>query len=116
MAPELRRLLPRQLRLRVEYTNGVDLWALGCVVYEILALENPFQDTLQETRFSGMATMKGPFPIDTYVLSEFCKGNLELPIGSLIRSKAPKSAVDFIQRVLVADPRLRMSAADGLNY
>lgn len=115
MAPELLGLLPREVRCGLEYTNAIDLWALGCLIYELLTLENPFQDRTLEINVSGVAT-SSHIPVDTYLLSEFCKGNVQLPTESLRQAGAAESAIEFIQSLLVADPRSRMLAADGMKH
>lgn len=121
MAPEIQEILPPGLRPRSKYTNAVDMWALGILVYEILALQNPFQlcladDLTPESEYSGVAPRAGPPPVDTHLLYQFCKGKRELPIESLRESQTTESAIDFIKALIVADPRSRMSAADALNH
>lgn len=127
MAPELLELLPPALRLkgRLKYTNAVDMWALGVLVYEILASRHPFQirppeslsgDSTRGSEISGVASSSSQMPIDTYLVSEFCKGNIELPTDILHQSQTADHAIHFIKRLIVADPRSRMSAADGLKH
>lgn len=126
MAPELLELLPPRLRSRgrLEYTNAVDIWALGVVIYEILASKGPFQicppdnqpQTLSaESHYSGVAPMRGAFPVDTFLLSEFCKGNMAFPTVSLRKTETSQTVIKFVQKLLVADPKSRMTAADGLG-
>lgn len=109
-APELSGLLPRKLRPKSLYTNAVDMWALGCLVHEILTSEIPFLETDLEVD----SDEEFPEPqIDNDVVINFCRGILDFPADSLHRSKVGKAGIDFVKGLLVPDPRLRMSAIEA---
>lgn len=54
-------LLPKQSKV---YTGAVDVWALGCLVHEILTTEMPFLGDLNSPVCSGINTSK-PVTDDT---------------------------------------------------
>ncbi|KAH0603182.1 uncharacterized protein H6S33_008186 [Morchella sextelata] len=119
-APELFNLLPPTLRTskQSKFTTAVDMWSLGCLVHKILALETPFLTEEDETVPSGFVINSGELEkcIDTHILSEFCCGRIDFPKNRLKASKAPESAIDFIQRLLVPDPNRRMTASEALQH
>lgn len=117
MAPELLGVLPPKLRSREGYTSAVDIWALGCLIYEMLTLETPFLDT-SSSDLSGLATTttSGPRPLDTYLLMEYCKGEVTFPTDTLVSASSCLKAIDFVKRLLAADPGSRLSAADAINH
>lgn len=117
MAPELLGILPQGMRRTKGYTTAVDLWALGCLIHEILTGETPFVDRSVESEVSGVATAVrcGPLPTDTHQLSEYCNGTRKLPTEALRAAQTASRGVKFVKRLLIADPRLRPSAADMLD-
>lgn len=72
------------------YTNAVDLWSVGCVVYHILAQRAPFKATSQ-------AKTK-PFPIDHIV------------------GRVSADGIDFISKLLVLEPARRLAAVEALAH
>ncbi|PVH83037.1 kinase-like protein [Cadophora sp. DSE1049] len=77
-----------------EYTNAVDIWSLGCLIYEMLAL-------------------KVPFPNYPRGLSAFCRGGPfpEAPLAS----RASAEGIEFLKSVLIPRPTLRPSATEILT-
>jgi serine/threonine protein kinase len=75
------------------YDNAVDMWSLGCVIYEI-------------------ATQKLPFPRRSTV-QQFCNGRLPFPEQPL-SAKLSMDGVEFVKRLIVPSPRERLSAEDAL--
>lgn len=113
MAPELQGMGPYIRR----NTIAVDMWSLGVIVYELLTSEHPFLvKTCYNTQETGVLTFSGPPIIDSGFLLDFSRGQKELPIGSLRKVQVSHHAISFIQALLVADPKLRMSAADALSH
>jgi len=72
------------------YTNAVDIWSFGCVVYEMMAL-------------------KVPFPMYPRNIIAFCRGG-QFPESPLARRKISKEGIDFIKMVMIPSPTLRPPA------
>lgn len=70
------------------YTNAVDLWSVGCVVYHILAQRAPFDPHAK----------KRPFP--------------RTPLAG----RASTDGLDFIGKLLVQEPARRLAAAEALEH
>lgn len=95
MAPELRcgSYLGTSSR---GYTYAVDLWAMGCIAYRLVA---------------GAV----PFPPE-YDLTEFCRDESLFPLQHLIESNVGDSCRSFIKALLTTSPTDRPSAAEALNH
>lgn len=115
MAPEQLGLLPSRLRMGVEYTTAVDMWALGFIVHELLTGQTPFLETPVDSLSSGYPTVDtGAASIDMRLMLQFCDGNSDLP-RELLRDSDP-AAVSFIATLVVPDPRARASAAQAMLH
>jgi serine/threonine protein kinase len=71
------------------YTNAVDIWSFGCVVYQMLAHEVPFKN----------------FPRQ---LVAFCRG-APFP-ESLLSKRVTQEAIEFVKSTLIPLPQSRPSA------
>lgn len=113
MAPELLGILRRQRT----YTLAVDMWALGCLVHEILTGEVPFVDlpveTISDTGIS--APEAGHRSTNILLMSQFCNGEAKLPTAALNVAGVRPSAIRFINNLLVADPKSRMSPVRAIQ-
>ena len=79
------------------YTNAVDMWSLGCIVFELL-------------------TQKRPFP-NAWALGAYCQGSVRFPEYNLYRRKAiSMHSITFIKRLLCALPDAHMSAIKALEH
>ena len=74
--------------LDCDYTQAVDIWSLGCVVYHVLVQEPPFLTTFSK---------KKPFP------------------EGLLEAQSLSRALLFIRKLLVQDPAQRVTARDALS-
>lgn len=110
---------------RKTYSKAVDIWAVGCIVHELLTLETPF--LLADTFHSGVAALTleddwddesadKPMPeTDMNPLKSFCDGAAQFPILSLERAGVDVAAIEFVKMLLVANPELRAAAKDALK-
>lgn len=116
-APETLGLLPRRYR-GVGFARAVDLWALGCVVHEILTGEFPFREIEDEQdRMSGLefgleADIEAE--VDITSLYSFCQNETDLPTDRLRRSLVSEVAIEFVTKLLVANPKSRATATEAL--
>lgn len=118
VAPELMGLLPRRY-MNDNYSQAVDMWALGCVVHEILTGEIPFREVEYEpdgtTEFDFGSEVGAMEPrTDIGTLKSFCDGKTDLPTDVLRRSLVSELAIAFVKELLVADPDSRAAAKKAL--
>ncbi|RFU24744.1 hypothetical protein B7463_g11592, partial [Scytalidium lignicola] len=76
------------------YTNAVDIWSLGCMVYEMLALQVPFIDWPKN-------------------LVAYCNGG-PFPDAPL-KARATTHAINFVSHILTPLPYQRPTAQEALN-
>jgi serine/threonine protein kinase len=80
-----------------EYTNAVDLWAVGCIAYRIIT---------------------GHVPFSTPKLIKYCTDNSQFPSDRLygIGITRERACFKFIRELLAAYPTERPSASQALNH
>ncbi len=94
MAPELLGYVPLIDPRNVEYTEAIDLWALGCIIHRL-------------------ATGVVPFPPNlTLALVEYCKNASELPLHQVPMSEF---GLESLRELLTPHPARRVSAKDALT-
>ncbi|GAA5964878.1 hypothetical protein JCM3765_005809 [Sporobolomyces pararoseus] len=79
------------------YSPAVDAWSIGVVIFSLLTCQTPFDESESTPLPQRMKERQVDF---NYLLSE---------------GFSPM-CVDFLRKLLVADPRYRMSCADALNH
>mmetsp|Transcript_8925 Transcript_8925/g.16035 ORF Transcript_8925/g.16035 Transcript_8925/m.16035 type:complete len:580 (-) Transcript_8925:12-1751(-) len=86
MAPEV---------LNKSYTSQCDLWSLGAIVFVLLLGRMPFHGS------------------DAEVIDRIRRGQYHIWDNWM---KIPDQARDFVKRLLVVDPKVRMTAEQALNH
>lgn len=120
LAPEMLGLLPN-MAVRNAYSNAVDIWALGCIVHEVLTKEIPFLEARYfDSGFSGLTLdgepEDGMMPeTDLNAVKAFCDGTTEFPTERLRRSGVSGTAIEYVKILLVAEPRLRATGKEALQ-
>lgn len=87
-------------------------------MHQILTLEIPFleKDTCTESDMLSDLDLDFCEPqIDMSMISSYCSGGIAFPVGALQESGVGKEGIDFVKKLLVPDPRGRMSAQDALK-
>lgn len=94
MAPEILDYVDADA-LKAGYTNAVDLWAVGCILYRLVIGIVPFP--------SGKALMK------------YCDDKSLFPFDVLLRNGIDTMCVKLIEQLLAASPTERPSASQALK-
>lgn len=94
MAPELLNYLANR-DAGSDYTNAVDIWAAGCIVYRLVA---------------GCV----PFPPGTSLM-KYCEDKSLFPYDELFDCSIKSQGFKFIRQLLVANPQDRPSATQALR-
>lgn len=79
-----------------EYTNAIDLWAVGCIVYRLL-------------------TGKIPFPPGR-LLMKYCSDKSLFPLDPLFDYGIKSEGAKFIRELLAPYPEDRPSASEALKH
>lgn len=87
--------LAPELLLGIEHSFGVDLWALGVLIFELLTGCPPFNDQSPEDIFDNILSLDIPWPEE----------------GLL-----PESGIDLIKKLLVLDPKERLNIQQVKNH
>jgi serine/threonine protein kinase len=95
MAPEILDYLETDTP-SAEYTNAVDIWAVGCITYRLV-------------------TSKVPFPPGRS-LGKYCEDKSLFPLGPLFDSGIKGSCFEFIKALLEPHPEVRPSASQALAH
>jgi hypothetical protein len=141
IAPEVYNLL--NLGPEEEYSQAVDMWALGTIAHEIMTGSIPFcaPAPTNNTRTqndkdnavnnddsamfsgitygnSGRSTKSTTSNTNIRELIEFCDGKRDFPLARSANGKLAYSSIfkDFILCVLVPQPTLRLTAARALEH
>ena len=79
-----------------EYTNAVDMWSLGCVIYLMLAQTIPF------------ARLRA--------LNEYCSGRVQFPSEKLRERGASMDGLRFVEELLNPHPSQRLAAEPASQH
>lgn len=91
-----------------DYTNAIDIWAVGCIACRMLIGEPPFSDPWLLVQY--MKAVNESKPMD-----QLCK---EVPyiskdLAELLDIKTPKGL--FVRKLLEPKPRKRLSARQAIG-
>ncbi|XP_013191691.2 mitogen-activated protein kinase 15 [Amyelois transitella] len=117
---------PEILIASKNYTKGIDMWSLGCILGEMLTGKPLFPGTSTVNQIERiMAALPKPSSDDiTAVCSGYGSSLIKEqasntsggpPLTSLL-SCAPRDAADLVQRLLVFNPAKRLSAERALDH
>jgi len=90
MAPELVKLTT------AGYTNKVDMWSVGCTIFELIFGHTPFIGNSREETFKNILQSPVHFPLSQYIF---------ISSGCLM----------FLTKLLIKTPSSRMSAKEALQ-
>lgn len=95
MAPEMLNYLDTSAASS-EYTNAVNLWAVGCIVYRLI---------------TGVV----PFPPGTSLV-KYCEDKSLFPYDALFDSGVKCNGANFIRQLLITNPKDRPSVSQTLQH
>ncbi len=95
MAPEILNYFGTQTT-SAEYTNAVDVWAVGCIVYRLI---------------TGVV----PFPPGTSLI-KYCEDKSMFPYDALLDNGIKSDTSKFLRQLLTAQPNDRPSASQALQH
>jgi len=94
MAPELNYLNMQEVE--GEYTNSVDIWAVGCIVYRLVA---------------GVV----PFPLGRSLV-KYCEDGSLFPCDPLLQNGIKSEGSQFLRELLKPHPSERPPATQALKH
>lgn len=103
------------------YGPGIDMWAVGCIFYELMRREALFDGQSEIDQLSRIFSIVGSPTEETwpgvtslpgYIAFEVAR---PVPLTDLVRA-ASAEAVDLLGRMLTLDPVARISAAAALKH
>jgi len=108
-----------------EYTHAIDLWAVGCILFELLARRKIFEGLKFKSQVEAIFTIIGtPTEADTaFMHNDWGKWFIKrLPkhrppsLKEQLPKDANQDAVDLVSKLMVFDPHMRISATDALKH
>ncbi|XP_014843966.1 PREDICTED: mitogen-activated protein kinase 15 isoform X2 [Poecilia mexicana] len=116
---------PEILLGSTRYTNGVDMWSLGCILGEMLLGKALFQGTSTINQVEKiMSAIPHPSPEDILAIkSEYGSSVIQrmllkpqVPLEDLLQPSVPPDALDLLKGLLVFNPDKRLTAEQALHH
>lgn len=119
LAPELLGLLPPQFRVGSRFTFALDMWSLGCIVYELLTSQIPFlqpaEDGYDDITEGETSDEEIGAELDIGLLFQYCQGHVGFPSDVLQTSEVSDQGIAFVENLLAPNPTVRATAASALD-
>ena len=106
------------------YSSPVDMWAAGCIMVELMSTRPLFPGSNELDQLFRIISVFGPPTEKSW--PEGCAMARKLrytfpnpavtPLRKMVPPHTPPNAFDLIERLLVYDPRKRLSAAQALQH
>uniref|UniRef100_A0A8C6NZ31 Mitogen-activated protein kinase 15 n=1 Tax=Nothobranchius furzeri TaxID=105023 RepID=A0A8C6NZ31_NOTFU len=116
---------PEILLGSTRYSNGVDMWSLGCILGEMLLGKALFPGTSTINQIEKiMSAIPNPSPEDVIAIrSEYGSSVIQrmllkpqVPLEDLLQPSVPPDAIDLLKRLLVFNPDKRLTADQALQH
>ena len=115
-----------ELILTRAYDNSIDMWSVGCIMAELLTQQPLFKGENFVDQLEKICNVIGtPSPEDmAHITYEKARAHLhkmggrpKVPLNSLPGlAEANADAVDLLERILLFNPKKRISAAEALQH
>eukprot|EP00210_Caulerpa_lentillifera_P004057 g3870.t1 len=100
---------PPEVILGLEYSYGMDMWSLGCVIYEMFTGQYLFPGRSNNAMLKLMMDVKGPFPKKLLKKATFCEEHFEKDINmSFIEIDLDKFTKKPVKK-LVSNPSIKQN-------
>ncbi|RPB10763.1 kinase-like protein [Morchella conica CCBAS932] len=119
VAPEIMGFIPRP---GGDYTNAVDMWALGTILHELFVGVIPFaeqeeeeeeeEEEEDETMVSESAVHV--MQVDSYMLHRYCSGLIPFPEELLVQRGVGSEARELVRGLLAPQPERRWGVERAL--
>ncbi|XP_053103372.1 mitogen-activated protein kinase 15 isoform X3 [Hemicordylus capensis] len=108
-----------------EYTKGVDMWSIGCVLGEMLLGKPLFPGTSTINQIEQiLRVIPAPSPEDVAAFHSDYRASMisrlscpqQVTFEELLPTSTPPQALDLLKRLLVFNPEKRLSAEEALEH